>query len=79
MTTRRDLAQIELQELRQRLETLKSHRDAMPPGVRSVSVDGISTTFDRKALMNEIAAVERKIAVLSGKRQRVATIRLDGS
>jgi len=79
MSTSRDYARVQLSAVQQRISQLTATLDGMPAGIDSVTVDGTTTRWSRKALLDELAHWQSRAAVLRGKRQRVATIRLNNS
>lgn len=70
---------VELTKIRQKITELEARLDLLPVGVASVSVDGTSTTINRKAVLDELDYWKKKAANLAGKRERIATVRLDNS
>lgn len=70
---------VELTKIRQKISELNARLDLLPVGVQSVSVDGTSTTINRKAVLDELDYWNKRAANLAGKRERIATIRLDNS
>lgn len=79
MTTARQRAQLKAAQIRQEISELEAKLAEIPAGIQSHSFDGSSTTWNRKSVLDEIAALRKRLAALSGRKERVATIRLNNS
>ena len=79
MATKKDLYSIQLAKVRQKIAEREAILDTIPPGVDSVTVDGTTTRWDRKALLAEIKDLKKEAAALRGRKETVANIRLDGA
>ena len=75
--TSRDAAR--LSRINQRIAELETQLSAIPAGIQSASVDGTSTTWNRKALVEEIQMWEDQAAALTRRRVRSVTMRLDNA
>jgi hypothetical protein len=79
MTSPLDGRAAALAEIRARITDLQAQLDALPAGVQSVSIDGTSSSFSRKPILDEIDYWNRRLSALAGRRERISNIRLDNA
>jgi len=78
MANIRNKRRVRLAEVRQEIAELKTKMRDIPDGVKSVSIDGTTTNWDKAAAEKRLEFLLDREAALAGGRQRVAGIDLSG-
>ena len=78
MANARNIRRIRLTKIRQEIAELEAKLRSVPVGVESVTVDGTTTRWNRKAAEDRLEFLLDKEGALMGNRRRIASIDLSG-